>query len=398
MTTKSNKRLPDLSDNILKIYNASDQNQITYHNYKHTHDVVSVVNSICENGNTSDKEYQIAYLAAWFVDVGYLKDYDHPEVSSRIMCEEVLASKRIARTTIKQACQCLFEVLVNDPVTASAKILNDAILIVNFGLNFKTSTTLLKAETEAQTGKSMDRIEWAERELDRMRKANYLTHYGKLHGEDTLSELIQNHVASIDKWKAQAFLPADSIIDFSKKFGVEEGIPERAIQTFFRANYRNHINLSAIADNKANIMISVNAIILSLLISILTYKDYPNQNPVVLFPIVIFIVTGLTSLTFAVLSARPKVTAFFKEGVDMDKAKRNITFFGNFVSLNLDQYEEVMDEVFQSSELIYGNMVRDLYYLGKVLDKKYHYLRYSYSIFMLGFVATVLTFMIVFFS
>ena len=57
-----------------------------------------------------------------------------------------------------------------------------------------------------------------------------------------------------------------------------------------------------------------------------------------------------------------------------------------------------MEDVFNDSELLYGNMVRDLYYLGKVLDKKYRYLSISYNIFMVGFIATVGTFLIALFS
>ena len=54
--------------------------------------------------------------------------------------------------------------------------------------------------------------------------------------------------------------------------------------------------------------------------------------------------------------------------------------------------------VFRDGELLYGNMVRDLYYLGKVLDKKYRYLTMSYNIFMIGFIATVITFLIAMFG
>jgi hypothetical protein len=57
-----------------------------------------------------------------------------------------------------------------------------------------------------------------------------------------------------------------------------------------------------------------------------------------------------------------------------------------------------MDAVLRDGELLYGNMVRDLYFLGKVLDKKYRYLTMSYNIFMIGFIATVITFLIAIFS
>jgi hypothetical protein len=108
---------------------------------------------------------------------------------------------------------------------------------------------------------------------------------------------------------------------------------------------------------------------------------------------VTFLITGMTSLVFAVLAVRPKVTQLNIGDTPKEDYKKNIVFFGNFVNLELEEYEEAMDAMFRDGELMYGNMTRDLYFLGKVLDKKYRYLTNSYNIFMVGFVATVLIFL-----
>jgi len=179
--------------------------------------------------------------------------------------------------------------------------------------------------------------------------------------------------------------------------GLEKKVPTSATQTFFRTNYRNHINLSAIADNKANIMISVNAILISVMVSILSYRNIPDTNPMVLLPIVIFLFTGLASLICAVLSIRPKVTGPAEGAITFEEAKKNVVFFGHFVRLDLEQYEDAVDAVLRDGELLYGNMTRDLYFLGKVLDKKYRFLTMSYNIFMVGFIAEVLFFLIALF-
>ena len=115
---------------------------------------------------------------------------------------------------------------------------------------------------------------------------------------------------------------------------LERRLPNDATQTFFRANFRNHINLSAIADQKANIMISVNAIMISVLISILSYRNITETNPMIIVPVVIFLMTGLTSLICAVLSARPKVTRINKSNMPLEEVQKNIVFFGNFVHLD----------------------------------------------------------------
>jgi len=75
-----------------------------------------------------------------------------------------------------------------------------------------------------------------------------------------------------------------------------------------------------------------------------------------------------------------------------------VIFFGTFSRLKLEDYESLMDEVLHDEALLYGNMVRDLYHLGKVLDQKYRYLSISYNIFMMGFLVTVGSFLFVLFS
>ncbi|MFK7809432.1 MAG: Pycsar system effector family protein, partial [Saprospiraceae bacterium] len=214
-----------------------------------------------------------------------------------------------------------------------------------------------------------------------------------------VAENIRNQKSKVEKSKA-SLLKSGKDEDGNLRMYQQIG-PKNSgggIQTFFRTNYRNHINLSAIADNKANIMISVNAILISVIISMLSYRNISQTQPMVLLPVVIFLVTGLSSLICAVLSIRPKVTSKHEGLMEMEEAKKNVVFFGNFIHLDLEQYEEAMDAVLRDGELLYGNMVRDLYFLGKVLDKKYRYLTMSYNIFMVGFVATVITFLIAIFS
>ncbi len=179
--------------------------------------------------------------------------------------------------------------------------------------------------------------------------------------------------------------------------GIERKVPLRAIQSFFRSNYRNHIELSAIADNKANIMISVNSILISVLITLLSYRNIGETNPQVLLPVVLFLVSGLGSLIFAVLAARPKVTRLPSGTPVPDLSKGNLVFFGNFVSLRLEEYEEAMDQLFRDGSLLYGHLVRDMYYLGQVLDRKYRYLTVSYTLFMTGFIVSVVIFIVTLF-
>ena len=172
----------------------------------------------------------------------------------------------------------------------------------------------------------------------------------------------------------------------------KELTPTRGIETMFRTTSKNHMELSAIADNKANIMISINSIILSVLVSVLIRKleEYPHMT----VPAVLLTVVCLTTIVFAVLATRPNVTSGKFKHEDIINKKANLLFFGNFHRMNLDDYKWGMTEMLKDADYLYGSMIKDIYFLGAVLGKKYRLLRMSYTIFMFGFVMSILGFII----
>ena len=109
---------------------------------------------------------------------------------------------------------------------------------------------------------------------------------------------------------------------------VKELKPTRGIETMFRITSKNHMELSAIADNKANIMISINSIILSVLVSVLIRKleEYPHMT----IPAVGLTLVCLTTIVFAVLATRPNVSKGKFKREDIINKETNLLFFGNF--------------------------------------------------------------------
>ena len=187
-------------------------------------------------------------------------------------------------------------------------------------------------------------------------------------------------------------MPSDTDSSSKKKLGSRK----RGVSDMFRTSYRTHMELSAIADNKSNIMISINGIIISIIIASISPKI--DSNPWLLLPTSILLITCLLSLVYAVLSARPRVS---KEKVtleDVRENRANILFFGNFYTLPRADYVEGMEELMQDSERLYDNMARDLHGLGVVLAKKYRLLRIAYNLFMVGLVLSVISFIFVFFQ
>ena len=171
--------------------------------------------------------------------------------------------------------------------------------------------------------------------------------------------------------------------------------PDRGIQTFYRTSLRNHMKLSDIADTKANIMLSVNAIIISLVLSNLISKL--DNNNYLIIPTAIFILFSAITMILAVIATRPNVTRgeFTKE--DVANQSVNLTFFGNFHKMELEQYEWAIEELLKDRDYVYKSLTKDLYFLGKVLDRKYRILRLTYTIFVAGTIISLIAFAVFFY-
>ena len=169
---------------------------------------------------------------------------------------------------------------------------------------------------------------------------------------------------------------------------------KRGIETLFRTNYRVNMDLSSLADAKANIMISINGLIVSIMIA--SIAPGIEKNPWLLIPTSLFLLGCLVSLVFAVLAARPRVQRTMVTKESAIRNQTNVLFFGNFSHMPQDDYVDVMKEVVQDPTQIYTMMMKDIYGVGSVLQKKYRMLQSSYAAFLVALIVGVIGFIIVF--
>ena len=154
------------------------------------------------------------------------------------------------------------------------------------------------------------------------------------------------------------------------------------------------MSLSQMADTKANILISVNSIILSILIGSLIDKLQTDTN--LQIPLAIIAAVCVTSIVFGILATRPNVTGGKFTREDIANKRTNLLFFGNFHNVSLEDYNWGMNEMLGDKYYMNNSMIKDNYFLGVVLAKKYRYLRIAYNIFMFGLIIAVLAFVIAF--
>lgn len=176
----------------------------------------------------------------------------------------------------------------------------------------------------------------------------------------------------------------------------KEPKPERAVDTMFRTTLNNHNNLSGLVDNKANILLSVNTIIISISLTTIIPKLDNLSNAHLTIPTLIFLVSSVITITFTILATRPSVIDGSFTRKEVDEKKVNLLFFGNFYKMPYEDYNWAMNELMKDRGFLYDSMIKDLYHLGLVLEKKYRLLRIAYTIFMFGIIISVLAFLLAF--
>ncbi len=171
-----------------------------------------------------------------------------------------------------------------------------------------------------------------------------------------------------------------------------EGIPvkigsARGIESMFRNSYRTQLDMIALAATKANIMISLNGLLVSMLL--LSGAYFLNSDPLLLIPVTLFLVTCTIAIIFAVLAARPDIDREIHTVEDFKSDKAMLLLFDQFASLSSDDYIDAMHEMMQNNDRIYSNMTSHIYTLGCIADKKFTRLYVSYNAFIIGLVISV---------
>jgi len=167
----------------------------------------------------------------------------------------------------------------------------------------------------------------------------------------------------------------------------------RGIESMFRNSYRAQLDMIALAATKANIMISLNGFLVSMLLLSGTYLLATDR--LLLIPFALFLMTCTTAIFFAVLAARPEVNKRQQTLEDFRTDKADLLIFEQFSSLSSEEYCAAMQEMMQDNKRVYDNMISHIYSLGCMADKKFSRLYYSYSTFIVGLVISVLALLVV---
>lgn len=165
-----------------------------------------------------------------------------------------------------------------------------------------------------------------------------------------------------------------------------------ARQTLYRVTVRNQLRSISIADQKANILIGINTILISIIVTVLGVEStVPGLRFIseldLNIPLLVFLLACFGSGYIAVLAVRPAQKPWKSSAPDK-------LFFKNYDEISLDDFKAYIAGILESGQNIYDALNTDMYLFGRTIIRKYNYLRVAYTIFMVGLIGLVSSFFI----
>ncbi|MFB9054764.1 Pycsar system effector family protein [Formosa undariae] len=354
-----------------------------YHNIDHTKSVLESVTQFAEKEGCTAEDTILLQLATWFHDTGYIKaDVGHEE-ESVIIANQFLEHAGWSQEEIGKVGQLILATKADVvPTTLLEKIMKDADCAHVASDNFFESSERLRQELKYKNEQTISELDWLIQNKEFMSNHKFYTNFGQVKLQPKKEMNLYNLQQKIKKNKTKK----------SKKSKNQK--TGRGVETMFRVTMKSHIELSAIADTKANILLSVNAIIISVALSGLVPKLDNASNGFLVYPTLVLLIFSVSSIVLSVLSTRPNVSNVTVTREMIKSNSTNILFFGNFYKMNLKDFEWGIDYLMQNEDTLYNSLTKDLYFLGLVLERKYRLLRLTYTVFMIGIVVSALSFIL----
>ncbi|HMU44766.1 MAG TPA: DUF5706 domain-containing protein [Chitinophagaceae bacterium] len=392
--------LKDAEAYVTDLFVTKVSKSVMFHTIEHTKEVVAACEKMSEYYSIPDDDRVALLLAAWFHDTGYSsgQSHDHESVSINL-AKDFLAAHNAPPVLVAKVTGCINATrMPQNPGSTIEMILCDADLFHLGTGSFREKSKLLRKELKEFGNEELSKGEWKQNNIAFLEAHKYFTSYG----QENLQPEKEKNLEKLKTKKPDMGKPdkknkdkkpiipeADSK---AKKDKDKDNKTERGISTVFRIMAQTQNNLSQMADSKANILISVNSIILSIIISTLFEKLATDTYLRV--PVAILVVVCVTTVIFGILATRPNVSGGTFTAEDIHNKKTNLLFFGNFHKMTLTDYDWAMQEMLNDKDYLYSSIVKDNYFLGVVLAKKYRYLRIAYNIFMFGLIIAIIAFAI----
>lgn len=297
-----------------------------------------------------------------------------------------------AKTILEQS------IPINKPILLEAKILADA-FIMDFA--FDKGRDRLKSLYAQMVVRdfNISKIRWYDVLIPILDGFSTATNYGKTYVQpevEKLAKSIKKELKEINKNRTKIIqkelqISDDEIKQLKKEISKVKKRDDRGIQTLFRNVSKSHYTLNQMVDRKASIMITVNSIILSLVMGGIIGK-FDTADVFKYIPIFILATVNIFSIIFAIIAITPAQTQGNFTEEEIRNKQGNLLYYGNFHNMAYRDFEWGFLQMLNDKDYLYGSMIRDFYYQGQSLDRKYKFIRIALNIFLIGLILTIIAF------
>jgi len=161
------------------------------------------------------------------------------------------------------------------------------------------------------------------------------------------------------------------------------------VLNIIRTTMRNSIELTHIADNKANVLLSLNALMLTFLVPlVIPYLDIIKEY-ILWVPLLLLVVTCLVTIYITVHVLKP--SKFYVGSQEMENgANLSPFFFGNYYKMTKDEFTDYIKQEVAKGESVRNHLAGDLHYMGVRLGYKMYLMRMAFHIFLSGLIISII--------
>ncbi len=377
MENLTQDQIKHIRKHVKSLLNEGMAGQLSLHNWENTKENVKLLEKIAKLGKVEKSVNDIALVATYFQYTGFT-DTDADSIYNRSMelARVYMRDQEYSDVFIESVLNCLkIRVERKTADTEAAKLYQD-ISDAYFGQK-KLSLRI--------------KLSWEESNLLSEEKTDLLTK------QESVLEKMTDHkynlAASRNLFrfkKLQNTAKLQSKIEKARNNSMLGN--NKTAMTMFKTALRNHIDLINIADKKAGIMISINAILMTVMIPIL--GSYVIDVSKFIVPSIILIVTCGAAVILATLATRPQVSDGSTDDENRITGEKSLFYFGNFFKMDKSEYNTAIKDVIVRDTTLENSIINDLYELGYILGIKYKRLRWCYFIFAGGIALTLISFIV----
>jgi len=155
--------------------------------------------------------------------------------------------------------------------------------------------------------------------------------------------------------------------------------PAGHLDQMIRQTRAHHVSLSSLADQKANMILTI----ASLMIPLSTRFLFEEKTHLAAATLIGFCVI---TILLAAYAAMPKIISKkITDSVNLQDNSFNLLFFGSFTRMGYSAYRNAMENMMNNHDDVYETQIREIYTMGSYLSQnKYKFVQFSYLSFISG--------------